>query len=83
MFAIWIWSFSGPQWELLVLPVIVLSNKVIIIIIIIIIIISLIAQQNKTAVAWRVAIAKHTYPNEKVHFTIYLKQPTQYLVTTN
>ena len=37
-FAIWIWSFSGPQWELLALPVIVLSNKVIIIIIIIIII---------------------------------------------
>ena len=30
IFAIWIWSFSGPQWELLVLPVIVLSNKVII-----------------------------------------------------
>ena len=39
MFAIWIWSFSGPQWELLVLQVIVLSNKVIIIIIIIIIIV--------------------------------------------
>ena len=33
----WIWSFRGSQWELLVLPVIVLSNKVIIIIIIIII----------------------------------------------